>query len=146
MRWIHVCPFLSLFVIYKRKCRLLGIGVYVRWFPLLYVCKLLVWILCRVLWMWPLICLQSSCGLLMADNCNSFKNWNRRGYDSHTMWLYECKSVFLDLSMCKERHECEKGRRKKNKLDRNPELWAVSLKNVMLEWCALGICGTSASA
>lgn len=65
-----------------------------------------------------------------------------------TVTLYGCMSVSLSFWICqcvRKGMNVKRGE-EKNKLDRNPELWTVSLKKVMLEWCALGICGTSVSA
>lgn len=51
--------------------------------------------------------------------------------------------MFLGLSVCEKGVNVKQG---KKELDRNPKLWAVSLDNVLLEWSALGIWGTSVSA
>lgn len=59
-----------------------------------------------------------------------------------SMCFWVCQCVRKGMNVKKE----EENKEENKKLDRNPKLWTVSLDNVMLEWSALGIWGTSVSA
>lgn len=66
----------------------------------------------------------------------------------HNVCLNECQlSVCFWVCQCvRKGANVKKGKeKKKTHLDRNPELRTVSPDNVMLEWSALGIWGTSVS-